>query len=210
MERGRLIVIEGIDGAGKSTQAELLRTYLESMGRRVVMTAEPTALPTGKELRRVLGGEIKKHEYDVALMFVSDRIAHNLDAEDGLEYHLAQGEDVICDRYYYSSLAYQGSAVDYHWVRHMNLSCPAIRHPDLCLFLDLSPEESMRRIHKGRQSAEIYENTETLTRVRNSFVRVIEDLTEDVSATEQIAVIDASASVELVAEQIRKTVDKIL
>lgn len=201
-KEGRLIVLEGIDGAGKSTQALMLRAYLKSMGRDVVMTAEPTTLPSGVALRRVLSGEIKKSEYEAALMFVADRIAHNIDAEEGIARHLSEGKDVICDRYYYSTLAYQGSVVDYGWVKRMNLDCPAIRKPDLCIFLDLSPEESLRRISASRSGKEIYENVETLTRVRASFHRVLDDL----SLCENIVRIDASAMPEEISWQIRTAV----
>ena len=82
MARGLFIVLEGIDGAGKTTQAELLLEHLRKMGRRVHRTAEPSSLPSGVELRRALRGEIKKTEKEMAEMFVADRIAHNLDKEN--------------------------------------------------------------------------------------------------------------------------------
>ena len=120
MERGIFIVFEGIDGAGKSTQAKILAERLKSLGRQVVMTAEPTDLPSGRELRKVLCGDIKKSDCEIAAMFTLDRIAHNVDAERGIEKMLSEGICVICDRYYYSTLAYQGSLIDYAWVKSLN------------------------------------------------------------------------------------------
>ncbi|MBO5415678.1 MAG: dTMP kinase [Clostridia bacterium] len=206
MNRGRFIVFEGIDGAGKTTQVRLLAQRLEAMGKKVAVTAEPTELPSGKALREVLGGKVKKSDCEIALMFTLDRVAHNVDKDCGIEKLLSEGTYIICDRYYYSTLAYQGSLIDYGWVKNLNAGCPEIRHPDICLFLDLTPEESMKRISIGRESTEIYENTETLTRVRSSFMSVIADM----RATDKIEIIDASADIETVAERIFEAVSSVL
>lgn len=203
---GKFIVFEGIDGAGKTTQAKLLAEKLREKGRKVIMTAEPTELESGKELRRVLGGVIKKTDCQIAAMFTLDRIAHNVDPEIGIEKILSEGTDIICDRYYYSTLAYQGSVTDYGWVKSLNTECPEIRHPDICVFLDLTPEESMRRIQKGRESTEIYENTETLTRVRDSFMSVLDDM----GKTDKIAIVDASRGIEEIHEDILGAVMKVI
>ena len=206
MERGRFIVFEGIDGAGKTTQVGILAERLREMGKRVVITAEPTTLPSGKALREVLGGRVKKSDCEIAAMFTLDRIAHNVDAEGGIEKLVSEGAYVICDRYYYSSLAYQGSLVDYGWVKSLNTECPEIRHPDLCVFLDLTPAESMRRISAGRESTEIYENDETLTRVREAFMRVIDDM----SAVDNIVIVNAATDISSISEKIFEQVEKIL
>ena len=194
---GKFIVFEGIDGAGKTTQVELLAKRLEAAGKKAHITAEPTTLPSGKELRRVLGGEIKKSACETAVLFALDRIAHNIDEKEGIGALLSAGYDVICDRYYYSSLAYQGSSTDYDWVKTLNLRCPEIRKPDLCIFLDLTPEQSLERITKGRDKLEIFENVETLTKVRERFFSTIVDLCD-----ENIAVIDAYRTPEEIAEDI--------
>ena len=153
--RGRFIVFEGIDGAGKTTQIELLTKRLQGAGHRVYRTAEPTESVSGGLLRDALSGVSKRTACEMAAMFVLDRIFHNTNPVNGIEKMLSDGVDVICDRYYYSSLAYQGSETDAEWVREMNLNCPEIRRPDLCIFLDLTPEQSMERIGKGRVTTEI-------------------------------------------------------
>ena len=205
MERGRFIVFEGIDGAGKSTQIELLASHLQSQGRRVYRTAEPTESVTGGLLRDALGGVSQRSACEMAALFVLDRIFHNVNPVNGIEKMLADGVDVICDRYYYSSMAYQGSLTDPEWVKHMNLDCPEIRRPDICIFLDLTPEQSMERISKGRVTTEIYETEEQLTRVRNRFLSVIDSL----STRDNIQTVNAARPIEDIHADIRRIVDEL-
>ena len=127
-QRGKFIVFEGIDGAGKTTQIERLAQTLRAQGRRVMVTAEPTVSVTGGLLRDALGGVSHRSAGEMAALFVLDRIFHNVNPVNGIEKMLADGVDVICDRYYYSSLAYQGSETDFDWVAGMNLNCPGCRH----------------------------------------------------------------------------------
>ena len=202
-KRGRFIVLEGIDGAGKTTQAELLEAYLKGQGRRVWRTAEPTPFPTGVALREALGGKVKKTECEMATMFVLDRIAHNVHPTEGINAILESGQDIICDRYYYSTLAYQGHSTDYEWTKGMNLNCPDIRKPDICIYLDLTPEQSLDRISRGRESVEIYENLETLCKVRSAFMRVFDDLSE----SDNIALVDAFRPADEIAADIERLVN---
>ena len=203
---GRFIVFEGIDGSGKTTQARMLAAALESRGYKVRLTAEPTELPTGRALRAALGGSVKLSECQMATLFVEDRIAHNVEPDVGINALVERGEIVICDRYYYSTLAYQGHSTDYGWVKAMNLECPEIRKPDLCIYIDLLPEQSLERIAKGRDSVEIYENVETLTKVRQQFLSVI----EDIGKTDKICVIDGYRMPDEVARDILCCVEGVL
>ena len=197
-KRGRFIVFEGIDGAGKTTQIELLEKKLKEMGRAVYRTAEPTESVTGGMLRDALAGISKRTACEMAALFTLDRIFHNVNPVHGIEKMLNDGIDVICDRYYYSTLAYQGSEIKGDWALDMNLKCPEIRRPDVCLFLDLTPEQSMERISKGRVTQEIYETHEKLEQVRRKFYSVFERLDDD----EHIVILDASRSIEEIAEEI--------
>ena len=204
-KRGRFIVFEGIDGSGKTTQARLLAERLRAEGREVALTAEPTAYPSGVALREALGGKVKRTECQMAAMFVEDRIAHNIHPDTGIRALLERGVDVICDRYYYSTLAYQGETTDYGWVKAMNLLCPEILRPDVCIYVDLLPKQSLERISKGRDSVEIYENIETLTAVRERFLFVINDLSD----TDNVKIVNGYRSVEDVSEDIYTIVNKI-
>jgi dTMP kinase len=202
MSAGKFIVFEGIDGCGKSTQIGLLAKNLEKKGRQVQLTAEPTSTDTGKMLREALSGRVERSAFEMAALFTLDRIAHNV-GKGGIEEMLAAGQDVLSDRYYYSSLAYQGSLCDYDWVKGMNVGCPAIRRPDLCIFLDISPKEALARIGKRGEAKEIYEKEETLTLFRDTFLRVFDSLGDNV------AIIDASGEPHEVAARVLAAVEAI-
>ena len=195
MKKGKFIVFDGIDGAGKTTQLDMLARRMTDDGESVYITAEPTGSDIGRLLRRALSGAEKRSECEMAVMFVLDRIAHNAEIEEKIN----DGVCVLCDRYYHSTLAYQGKTTDYAWVRSMNIDCPEIRKPDACIYLDLTPEQSLKRISRGRSSVEIYENLEKLTEVRDSFYSVIEDLRQ---TGEKIFVLNADCSREELAEEI--------
>ena len=203
-ERGKFIVFEGIDGAGKTTQINLLANYLREQGRAVYCTAEPTETVSGGLLRDALSGASRRTVCEMAAMFVFDRINHNVNPVNGIQKMLADGFDVICDRYYYSSLAYQGSGTDPEWVSNMNLNCPEIMRPDICVFLDLTPEQSMARINRNRATQEIYENEEKLTQVRNQFYCVFEQLRE----RDNVQIVNAYRSVEEIHADIVALISK--
>lgn len=205
--RGKFIVFEGIDGAGKTTQLALLQSRLEEKGIPAVTTAEPTDHPEGKLLRRALAGEFRTTPAELAALFTADRIAHNNDPVNGIRKLLEDGKTVLSDRYYYSTLAYQGALTDPDWALSLNLGCPDILRPDLCVFLDLLPEESMERIRRGRNTREIFETEEQLTRIRESFRSVFDRL---VPLGDRIVVIHASGTPEEIADRIWEEVGKIL
>lgn len=206
MASGKFIVIEGLDGCGKSTQAALLCRQLEARGVSVLHTAEPTTGETGKFLRRILAGEVSCHAATVAALFAADRVEHNL-SPDGIQAHLQKGSWVVCDRYYYSSMAYQGIEADFNWVKRLNVENPYIRKPDCCLFLEAPAEVCLSRIQAGRSadSREIFENRETLARIRARFEAVFAALPAD-----SVIRIDASAGIDAVSKAIWTAVQPLL
>ena len=203
MSEGKFIVIEGLDGCGKSTQARLLGAYLLSLGRDCSVQCEPTKGETGRFLRRVLSGEVPASPQVQAALFVADRIAHN----DEISVLLSEGKDVICDRYYYSSLAYQGAYADRDWVRQINTCCPYIRRPDLCVFLEAPVEVCLERIAQGRKESqrEIFEDAEHLERIRARFDEAFASLPQD-----NIVRVDASGSPEEIRVKINAAVNAVL
>ena len=202
--KGRFIVFEGIDGAGKSTQIEKLRQKLVSEDRKVFITAEPTQSVTGGILRDALSGNYKRTATELAAMFLTDRIFHNVNENIGIIQALEKGYDVISDRYYYSSFAYQGLVSDIDWVIDMNLNCPDIKKPDLCIFLDLDAEKSKSRIDTNRATVEIFEKEEILNKIRDKFFEVFKKL-----PNENIQIVDAWGTIDEVSERINAVVDKL-
>ena len=203
---GKFIVIEGLDGSGKTTQIRLLSARLRSMGRTVAETAEPTASATGGLIRDALSGLTPRTGTEIAALFMADRVAHNVHPVNGINALLGKGMDVICDRYYYSSLAYQGCVSDPDWVFHINVDCPEIRRPDLCVFLDLDDETCLRRMEQGRAYQEIYENENTLIAVRRRYY----DAFRRLEGRDRIVSVNADRTPEEVAEDIFAAVRDIL
>ena len=204
---GKFIVFEGIDGSGKSTQISLLEEKLREMGRKVYITAEPTASVSGGMLRDALSGVRHRSPCELAALFLLDRINHNVNSVCGIEKMVGDGFDVISDRYYYSSMAYQGSETAAAWVKDMNLNCPEIRRPDLCVFLDLTADESLRRIAKGRAVTEIYEKKEKLEAVRSGYLSVFE---ERLKAGENILIVNANRPIDVIAKEIFEAVKSLV
>lgn len=201
----KFIVIEGLDGSGKTTQIRLLSESLRSMGRSVAETAEPTPTAIGGLVRDALAGYPRRSPEEIAALFMADRVAHNTDPVRGIKKMLSDGKDVICDRYYYSSLAYQGSVTDPEWVARINLDCPEIRRPDLCVFLDLDYAACCRRMERDRSFREIYETEEMLNAVRKRYFDAFARLQSD-----RIVIIDAGRTVEEVAADILAAVKAVL
>ncbi len=200
----KFIVIEGLDGTGKTTQISLMADALRKRGLKVETTAEPTSLPTGKLLRRVLSGEVKSSPWSTAALFLSDRIQHNI-GENGIRDMLKHGKTVISDRYYYSTFAYQGSDTDVIWAMDMHFNCPEIKKPDLVIFLTADVDVCLDRIRANRpdDAIEIYENTEALSKTKEQFEQVF-DMLED---RENIVYVDASGTVEDVHKTIMAVYD---
>lgn len=202
---GKFIVIEGLDGSGKTTQRNLLVEHLLNKGIDVVSDAEPTKGYYGKICREILGGRLEMPKSALATTFVADRIDHN-QKEGGVFDMLGKGKTIICDRYYYSNLAYQGVDVGMKWLKDMN-TCPDIKKPDLCIFLDLAPEVSMERITANRKAEdiEVYETLDYLTSIRQKYKNAFAMCPDD-----NIVTIDASGTIEEVFAEIRKVIDGFL
>lgn len=195
------IVFEGLDGSGKGTQIALLHKRLESEGKRVFITCEPTGYDTGRLLREALGGAVEKGQCELAGLFLTDRIAHCTNKQNGIAAMLKAGYTVICDRYYYSSFAYQGMDTDLKWVMDANLNCPEIIKPDICIYLDVSPEECDKRIEAGRDSREIFEDISKIRSIRDKYMEVFNLLPDH-----NIKPVKASGSPEEIAKRVYEAI----
>lgn len=203
--RGRFLVIEGIDGAGTTTQARLLGERLRAAGRRAHVTAEPSGGAVGAMIRQVLSGRLVGRPsggpFDagaLALLFAADRLDH-LHAE--IEPALASGIDVVSDRYALSSLAYQSLTTgDARWVRSMNARAAA---PDVTILLRVAASTAFARRRAASHSREIYEEAAFQRRVARSYDRAVAVLRR---AGQRVAVVDGGASPTAVATEIDRIV----
>lgn len=144
-ERGVFIALEGIDGTGKSSICKELKAWLEGTGRSVVLTAEPTEGWLGGAVRRANREGLDPRTE--SLLFTADRCQHTLRIAEWA----AEGKVVICDRYFGSTVAYQGAALEdlmgenaVAWL--MNMNGPVARRPDLTVLLTCDVRTAMRRL----------------------------------------------------------------
>jgi len=164
---GFLIAIEGIDGAGKTTQAQHLQSTLQARKLAVVRTKEPTTGKWGQILRdsAVTGRLSFQEEVE---HFIRDRREH---VETVINPALANGEIVIVDRYYFSSMAYQGSnGIDPNEIMALNERFAP--EPDLLVLLDIDPKSGLERIKTRGDRANHFEKTGTLEKAREIFLAI--------------------------------------
>ena len=165
-KKGIFIVIEGLDGSGKTTQAKLLAKKLEKT-YKVLLTAEPSLGKIGTFIREDCLFEEKRLPTEAeALLFAADRIEH---MQNEVKPALDDGKLVICDRYIYSSLAYQGSAgLSLDWIKTINARA---LQPDFSIFIDVAPEKVIERLQRKKS---VMETLETQQRVREVYLKYVE------------------------------------
>lgn len=168
-------VLEGLDGAGTTTQLKNLENYMFEKGMSVFRTAEPTIYESGLLIRRVLSGQFKVPQSTTAYLFAADRDNHLNNPEYGIKSHLAKGETVISDRYFFSSLAYQSIGFSFEEVQKLNSAFP---YPELVLYVDTPVKDCIRRIDSRGNEKEIYEKLDYQTKVHDNYERIFSDLPE--------------------------------
>ncbi|MGK7931459.1 MAG: dTMP kinase [Microcystaceae cyanobacterium] len=173
------IVLEGIDGSGTSTQAELLQTYFINHQQKAILSPEPSEGIIGQLIRKGMQSSIldvkDSHHFDqqMAYLFAADRYHHLYNEENGVFKSIKQDKThVITTRYYFSSFAYNGyTQEDWELIARLNHNFP---NPDLVVYCDLPVEVSLLRI-QDRSTKEIYETKEKLTQVRHNYHRLFKD-----------------------------------
>jgi dTMP kinase len=196
---GRFYVFEGIDGGGKSTVARMLGDRLETaFCRDTVLTAEPSGSWIGDCVRRANREDMG--DFAEALLFMADRAQHTLEISRAVE----EGKVVICDRYYVSTLAYQGVTLErlvpdpVLWLRAVN--APIIRQPDITFYFMIEPETAMKRM-QDRDEKSKFEKL--------GFLKKVAAIYEEMSLSDPSAhVIDASRPLEEVFAEVLKAVQQ--
>lgn len=175
MSRGCFIVIEGIDGSGKSEQFQRLTKRLKKRGYKLVATREPTKVyPVGHLIEKVLREEEQVSEEALALLFAADRADHT---ERKIKPALEEGAVVVSDRYVHSSLAYQSRGMnkelDINWIEKINRFA---LEPDAVIFLDISPMVGQSRLSNGQvriKDHSYFENINQQERIRMVYLEVL-------------------------------------
>jgi dTMP kinase len=190
--RGVFIVLEGIDGCGKTFHSRTLIDELRQRGFDAAYTAEPSNGAVGKSIRSMLLTEKVPPEVE-ALLFSADRFEHLMKE---ILPSLDKGTTVVCDRYLYSSLAYQGAqGVDVNWIKTINKF--ALK-PDIVFYLDVPPEVGLNRIKRKRT---VLERLDLQEKVRERYLELVK--------TEGLIPINSNRPVEEVkTELIKLTVQK--
>jgi dTMP kinase len=200
--RGRFVVLEGLDGAGTTTQALRLAAALRRTGHRVVLTREPSEGPVGALLRQALDGPGRQLLSDatLALLFAADRLDH---LASTVEPGLAAGAIVISDRYALSSFAYQGRVLGQPWVEALNARA---RTPDLTLFLEVVPRvaATRRRLRGGRK--ERFDDSRTQASVARAYGEVMARH----GRAHHVRRIDGEMEVDAVAAQVQEAVARLV
>ncbi len=163
--RGCLVVFEGIDGTGKSTQVQLLAQYLRERGYEVVTDYEPTRGPWGMKVREAaLAGDRLGIDEEIDCL-LQDRREH---VRDVIEPALARGAWVLLDRYYLSMMAYQGaSGVSVEDLREWNEAFATV--PDIAFWLDISLETAVERMRVRGNGADAFEHEPFLQACMNIY-----------------------------------------
>jgi dTMP kinase len=192
--KGQLIVLEGLDGAGTTTQAKRLVEHLNAHGTPAHLTREPSDGPIGVLIRQMLtgghaipGAAISQSTF--GLLFAADRLDH---LQREVEPQLDAGVTVISDRWYHSSLAYQGTGADRDWIATLN---GRARRPDVTIFLAVRPEvAAARRVAAGRVQ-ELFEDLRMQEDVAAGYDATIAELT---AQGERIERLDGEATPDAV------------
>ena len=194
---GLFVVIEGIDGTGKSTQLHLLAEKLQQLGYAVVATREPTDGPYGRKIRELFVDRQAVSQEEELELFIADRDQH---VQEVIKPALADGCVVVCDRYYLSTVAYQGAnGMDPELIMERNRGFPV---PDLAIIFEIEPTQGIDRIQNQRnETPNTFEKESNLRKVAAIFASMQHPY---------IKRIGASDSIENVHQQVVMAVEKTL
>jgi len=196
------VTFEGLDGSGKSTQAELLADWLRGQGRTVLTTREPGGTPVGEAVRNLVLHGDELSPWTEAALFAAARAEH---VELAIRPALERGEDVVCDRYLDSSVAYQGIARGLGEARvlELNLTVTGGLLPDRTFLVLVDPEEARRRGGEYRDRIE---------RETEEFMRRADEAFRSLAAShpERIVALDGALRAEEIPEEIREHVRPLL
>lgn len=202
VNRGMFIVLEGTDGCGKSTQIRKLKSYLMEQGIYIKLVREPGGTDIGEEVRRILLDKNNKEMTPTAEMYLYAASRAQLVGQV-IEPAIKRGKFIICDRFLYSSLVYQGVArglgVDKVW--EANKEAIGDMMPDIAIFLDLPIEKAMKRVKNGNEDRIEQEGINFHKKVYNSYIELCNDKKYN------LIKVDADRDIEVIFEEIKSIVN---
>ncbi len=194
------IVLEGLDGSGTTTQLKKIVERFDMDRKNVHATFEPTGSPFGKQVRSVLRKELVTTPLALALLFAADREDHLYNPVHGITGRIQKGETVICDRYLFSSLAYQSIECGYEKIAALN----DFPYPRFIFYIDTPTEVCMDRIHTRDEEKELFEEDSYLNKVYQFYERAFSDLPSGVIFTR----IDGRKPIEEVTAEIESVLEE--
>lgn len=209
MSRGRFITLEGIEGAGKSTVARLVRDRLRERGQRVVMTREPGGTPLAERMRQIVldhGDEHMTPQAETLLMFA----ARSVHLDNLIRPALARGEWVVCDRFTDATRAYQGGGrgVSEAWIERLAQEIHGDLAPDCTLLLDLPVKVGLERakVRAGDAAADRFESElePFFELVRSAYLKLA------AAEPQRIQIVDASQALTEVENRVISVLNKFL
>ena len=203
MSKGLFITFEGTDGCGKTTQIELLKTYLENKGFEVILTREPGAKGLGTKLRKILlnyDGEVSSN--CESFLFLADRAQH---VDTLIKPAIATGKIVLCDRHTDSTVAYQGygRGLDLEQIHMLNNIATSGLKPDITFVFDIDIETAQERVGKSKDRMESA-GLEFFKRVRQGYLEIAK------SEPQRVKVLDATQKIEKISEQVINYINNLI
>ena len=202
MGGGLFITFEGIDGCGKSTQCELLKNYLEGLGKEFIFVREPGGTVIGERIREILLDK-KNTQMNARTELLLFEAARAQITEEVIKPALSEGKTVLCDRFFDSSSAYQGMArgMGMDFVSDLNMAATGGLKPDITFFFDISAEEALARRGKRGEASD---------RIELAGIKFQEDVRQgylELAAVSEgrIVTIDATLGIDEIFEQVKDT-----
>jgi dTMP kinase len=199
---GCLIAFEGIDGAGKSTQAAMLRDRVEQVGHTTWLTSEPTRGVIGQLIREVLSGRVAMTEEALTVLYAADRLEH-VSGSGGILDWLQKVDAVICDRYVLSTYAYHSQHLDLNWIIDVNELAWRLCQPYLTFYLDVLPEVAISRLANRERDPERYETIEKLRAISAAYTNI---LTRSVVGGHSVVIVDGAQDPTQIADEVWRVI----
>jgi len=207
---GKFIVLEGIDGCGKTTQAGIIVKKLKAQGTDAIYTKEPTDGPIGQFIRQTLRGALDVSPLSIQYLLAADRVLH---AEE-IEKHLEQGKTLVGDRYFWSAVAYgmaDRQGTQYETNGNVLLAAQGILSmytqfimPDMTFYLRTSVNTALSRLAKMTKEKEMYETRDNLEKIYQGYEWLVSQFPQE------ITVVDGEKTVGEVTEEIVSKLDQLV